>query len=685
VSEVPFEVPFLRHVGGFRLIRKIGDGGFGDVYEAERGGKRYALKLFRNELADFVDAERYRREVKTLQIKHPNLVRYIDSGDVAVAGGERHWLATELHEGRTLKAELKAAGGALPIARAREIARQAALGLSALHEHGAVHRDLKPGNVHLGDDGVVKLLDFGVVSLLDTTTITVAGRVPGTLAYAAPEQLRDECGVSIDLYALGVVLYEMLTGRRPHRGDAAQLYAAILTEEPEPVRAHNPLVPHDLDELAMSLLAKEPMDRPASAREVAAALQPQIAIAEPAPAPRRYPRDVEPRIYTRIGVRDVASFTQACLRGYEPNGVVVGVTEKHAIAAARRATSGTSMDFAVDPLVPRLSFLSFTRTKTLRELEYSPDGVEPFQAADFKSRDDAKEFVRSVLADQDARGATRLFAPALAMRSADDRVVATNAKLLDFAMTEGLVFGKKIVAQVPLALDAIATATAQTELVNRLRRGDPDEYWLMLNPLRPSSDIGELATALRFALLLQETGARSIVARAGILRHLFFAFGVGGVEIGLGRLNGFRFSDWEQEGGPGYTPPYVEFPSLLSALSRDQARAVLESGLLPETDCPCRACLDASSIEERLDMTAEHNAYVIHQERIELAGVAPAVRVARLQDRIEGALAWERKLRRDDVLTGAVLKHLRAWPQVIELVGDELLDERRMRRRAASG
>ena len=92
----------------------------------------------------------------------------------------------------------------------------------------------------------------------------------------------------------------------------------------------------------------------------------------------------------------------------------------------------------------------------------------------------------------------------------------------------------------------------------------------MLNPLRPSSDIGELATALRFALLLQETGARSIVARAGILRHLFCAFGVGGVEVGLGRLNGFRFSDWEQEGGPGYTPPYFEFPSLLSALSRQQ-------------------------------------------------------------------------------------------------------------------
>jgi hypothetical protein len=106
--------------------------------------------------------------------------------------------------------------------------------------------------------------------------------------------------------------------------------------------------------------------------------------------------------------------------------------------------------------------------------------------------------------------------------------------------------------------------------------------------------------------------------------------------------------------------------------------------VLPESECPCRACREASSIEERLEATAEHNAYVVHEERRELAGVAPAIRVARLQARIEGALAWERQLRRDDVLTGTVLKHLRVWPQVIALIGDELLDARPMRRRAAS-
>jgi serine/threonine protein kinase len=255
--------PFPGEIAGFRLIGLINDGGFGDVYEAERDGERFALKVFRNELADGVDLERFRREVRVLrELEHPNLVRYVDSGEVVKAGRIRHWLAMELLEGRTLRAELEASGGRLPIARVREIARQVAFGLAALHERGIVHRDLKPSNIHIGVDGTVRLLDFGVVSLLDTTTITVAGRVPGTLAYAAPEQLRNEPGVSIDLYAVGVVIYEMLTGRRPHRGDAAALYAAILNEEPEPPRAFNPQVPRELEQLIMSLLEKRELAVP---------------------------------------------------------------------------------------------------------------------------------------------------------------------------------------------------------------------------------------------------------------------------------------------------------------------------------------------------------------------------------------------------------------------------------------
>jgi hypothetical protein len=331
-----------------------------------------------------------------------------------------------------------------------------------------------------------------------------------------------------------------------------------------------------------------------------------------------------------------------------------------------------------------LGFLSFSRTKTLRQLGYSPRGLEPYQAVDFKTHEEAKQFVREVLRDQDERGANRLFAPALPIRSADDKTIAVSAKLLDYALAEQSVFGKPIAAQVPVSLEVICTTTAQTELVNRLRRAEPDEYWLMLNPLRPTSDVGELAAALRFALLIQETGKRSVLARAGHVRRLALPFGVGGVEAGFGRLDGFRFSDWEQDGGPGYIPPRFEFPSLLCALPREQARAILAAEVLPETECPCRSCREAESVDERLEATTEHNAYVLHAERLDFAGVAPAERVNRLRALIESALAWERRLRREGLLAGATLKHLRTWPEVIELGAEEFLGEGRMRRRASA-
>jgi serine/threonine protein kinase len=678
------EQPLLGEIAGFRLIRLIGEGGFGDVYEAERNGQRLALKLFRGELADSVDRKRFLREITVLrELEYLHLVRYVDSGEAQLGPSTRRWLAMELLEGQTLHQELQAAAGQLAPARASEIARQVALGLAALHERGIVHRDLKPRNIHIGADGIVRLLDFGVVSMLDTTTITVAGRVPGTLAYAAPEQLRNQALVSIDLYALGVVIYEMLTGRRPHHGDAASLYGAILYEEPEPPRAFNPAVPRELEQLVMSLLEKEPMDRPASALAVVEALRPKITVAEPTPQVRRYSREVEPRIYVRVGTADVGAFTQACLRGYEASGIVVGVTEGTAIAPARRATAHSEMEFLVDPLVPRLGFLGHARTKSLRQLDYSPPGLEPYQAPDFKAHETAKQFVRKVLLDQDERGADRLFAPALPIRSDDDKTIALNAKLIDYAVTERSTFANKpIAAQVPVSLELICTTDARTELANRLRRGEPDEYWLLLSPLTSQSDVGALSAALRFALLLQETGARSVLARAGDLRRLFLAFGVGGAEVGLGRLVGFRFSDWEHTGGPGYIPPRFEFPSLLCALPRDLARAVLASGLLPESDCPCRSCQEAGSLEVRLEASSEHNAHVVHEERLAYAGAAPAARVRRLQELIENAAAWGRQLRREEDLRGLNLKHLAIWSELIELDGAELLAETRMRRRS---
>jgi serine/threonine-protein kinase len=144
-------------------------------------------------------------------------------------------------EGQTLAEELRARGGRLASARARYVVRQMALGLSALHEQNIVHHDIKPlDTVITADDDVVKLLDFGIARFLDYTSLTEHGRMMGTIAYAAPEQLRGDAVPSSDLYSLWVTLCELLTGQLPFGGDLVALVRAIQEDIPDPPSALKP-------------------------------------------------------------------------------------------------------------------------------------------------------------------------------------------------------------------------------------------------------------------------------------------------------------------------------------------------------------------------------------------------------------------------------------------------------------
>lgn len=327
------------HFAGYRLIRPLGrPGGFGQVFEADRDGAPYALKILHAELLQSMERDQFRREVRALdKFQHSNLVDLADSGVEHVAGRDYWWIAMPYLKGRTLAAEIEASGGRVAPSRARELARQVAEGLAVLHTDNVVHRDLKPANVFVTEEGVVKLLDFGLARFLDYSSLTERGQVRGTLFYAAPEQLRGETEPSIDLWALGVVLYEMLTGRRPFGGaDVVALIAAICEESPEPPSAIAAELSgdRDLEELVLSLLQKEAMNRPASADEVAAALRPVLAAASLS-KPEPYDRAGEPRVYTRVGNRDVDDFVNASLHGDAPTGVVSGITDRSALVAAQ--------------------------------------------------------------------------------------------------------------------------------------------------------------------------------------------------------------------------------------------------------------------------------------------------------------------------------------------------------------
>lgn len=248
---------------------RLGRGGTASVFVVRdsRDGRLSALKLLRVHGADPESvATRFRREFRALaRLHHPNLLRVEEWG----LHEGRPWFTMELVDGedlRTAAARLATLPATQRWEQVRAIVVQAARALAYIHDRGLVHRDVSPGNLLLRPDGVVKLTDFGLVRDQDAE-VTTAREILGTLAYTSPEQLRGErVDGRADLYALGVVLYELLTGRKPFRAHTVQGWLnRHMQETPRPPRDVDPLVPEDLDRICVRLLAKLPTERFASA------------------------------------------------------------------------------------------------------------------------------------------------------------------------------------------------------------------------------------------------------------------------------------------------------------------------------------------------------------------------------------------------------------------------------------
>ena len=285
-----------RRLGVYELVEELGAGGMGVVWRAHdrRLGRDVALKILPPHLGAHPDAlVRFEREARGLAaLSHPNIISIFDLGDE----GELRFIVTELLSGETLRQALKR--GPMPWRTAAEICATIADGLAAAHAKGIVHRDLKPENIFLTSDGRVKILDFGLakeVVMPDVNATTVAhqtepGHVLGTLGYTSPEQLRgEEANLASDLFSLGCVLFEMLTGRPAFlRDTAADTIAAILTAEPPELHTLSQ-TPQDLSRIVKRCIDKRPAARFQSASDLAFALR-ELTVtrtAEIATTPRR--------------------------------------------------------------------------------------------------------------------------------------------------------------------------------------------------------------------------------------------------------------------------------------------------------------------------------------------------------------------------------------------------------------
>ena len=258
--------------GRYRILRKLGTGGMANVYLAEDEdlGRRVAIKILNDRYAsDEAFTERFRREAKSAAaLSHPNIVSIYDRGD---ADG-RPYIAMEVIEGKSLK-ELIVGSGPLPISEAVAYAKQILSATRFAHRHGIIHRDIKPHNILLGHEDRLKVTDFGIARS-GASQMTEVGSIMGTAQYLSPEQARGApVTAASDLYSVGIVLYEMLTGKTPFNGETPiEIAMKHVNDPPRPPSEHRRDIPPELDQVVLRSLSKDIHERYGSAEEFSADL-----------------------------------------------------------------------------------------------------------------------------------------------------------------------------------------------------------------------------------------------------------------------------------------------------------------------------------------------------------------------------------------------------------------------------
>src|SRR5215216_6082424 len=259
--------------GRYRIIRRLGSGGMADVYCAEdtQLGREVALKLLYRRFAEDEEfVERFRREASSAAgLQHPNVVQVFDRGE----WDGTYYIAMEFLPGRNLKQVVRD-HGALDPSLAVDVVLQILKAARYAHRHGVIHRDIKPHNVIVDDEGRAKVTDFGIARA-GASDMTETGSIMGTAQYLSPEQAQGQAvSPQSDLYAIGIVLYELLTGRVPFDGESAVTIALKqVAEVPVPPSSYNLAVPAELDAVVLRALEKDPAARFMSAEEFIVALE----------------------------------------------------------------------------------------------------------------------------------------------------------------------------------------------------------------------------------------------------------------------------------------------------------------------------------------------------------------------------------------------------------------------------
>jgi serine/threonine-protein kinase len=678
-----------RSINGYLVINFINDGGFGVVYKAEKEGKLYALKLFREAyvLKEYRrgDDNRIQREVDIIKsVKHKNLVSYIDNFVTDIDGSTHHFLVMEFVEGTNLRSLLETRDR-LTESEALGYFYQILDGVEALHQaavfdgtSGVIHRDLKPDNILIDAVGNVKVSDFGISKIIDFTSITSTGDFIGTSPYMSPEQIVDSKHIDrrSDVYALGVLLYEMLTGQYPHDFQSEpELIDKIKNDPAIPPRRRIPEITNSTENVILQCLEKFAYERFIDIVQLRQSLQQNEVVL----TKKEY--DLSPRFILRL--YDDKSTLEKYLPTHDGKFLVEFPANlaTHQPGLLKLIQGNKNVCKIIDPATMRLAYDTFSDVEGLKMLSYAREDFQPITPDNLKDYKAQKEYVQKVLDTEAELGADILLAPFHYTHNSSVSLTTANphaewfdldVKLLkesiDYRNENEALRDKPIYAGICINHTSLNNDRDWRHFLNTFSIFDCDGFVVYVDRIDESSS---RSTLHRYISLLRElqlnTGKPVIAARVNGIGLGLLCAGISGFTSGAARFESFSEDLYKEEKVSYNMYERYYYPALLKLvpiLRKDPERFDLIGEKIGM--CNCKYCTGKDTAGSILAANTKlHFLEIRSSEVAEIAALPDTERIGYFIRRIDQAL--------DNfaLLTPSVFKpsdyaYLNAWKEVFQ-------------------
>jgi tRNA A-37 threonylcarbamoyl transferase component Bud32 len=634
-------------------IERIDCGGFACTYRLRTSEIDAAVKVLDPELV----APREGREAKALAaVGSLYVVRFLAADEVEVDGVMVPYLAMEFVEGESLQARIER--GAWPsLAELVELAIKLSEGLRAIWAADLAHRDIKPGNILIRENGDPVIVDLGIARHLTLETVTVPPS-PGTPGWMAPEQVDLERPARgdwrSDQFSFGLLLYLLATRYYPYRGNRLELWRAPATQEPQRPESANPDVPIELADVIRQLMARQPYERFLRPERITEELENVQAVLD-----RRPPATARPPAAFYLVQGDRKNFATAEFYGaLAPEAVIMDARNMNderlgeLVDQARAAGSGAMIDpvsyFDRSPLD--------ARPAGYRSLPY---GARADRLLGFYDDDERRDYVHAILGYQRVRETTALIAPyfyaARAERDWLEESVRMHRIAADLAAEEGE--DRPVWGAVAVAQDYLRVAEAREEFLNVVTSDLPAALYLLVHTTQlsfaPLADQELLAGMRRVIQVLADAGVPVIAGRRNSCGLLLLALGAAGFSIGARAIHQNFQPHPERpdtDGGPG--ADWIYIPKLLNSIKVETRGGLVDAGAAALIACDCPYCAELfgadpgaaiATTDERILMT-RHNLFALRSQATELAALAPSDRLQLMRSWAEEALATYNQL-----------------------------------------